>query len=127
MGTMRVGICEDNEGVRNLLKLLLEEYEKQTSRALEIRCYQNGLDALQDSERHDILLTNVIKPQIDGRLLGQEINRRNKRVQIIYVTGCAEDALANLNLPQYRYVRKPFLIKDLYAAITAAIDTYAMR
>lgn len=41
---VRIRICEDNDDVRELLKLLIEEYGKKGNKLFEIKCYKKGID-----------------------------------------------------------------------------------
>lgn len=121
---IRIRICEDNDDVRELLKLLIEEYGKRGNKLFEIKCYKKGIDVLKEDKQYDILLLNVIKAGINGIEIGQEVRRKNKRVKLIYITGCEEEVLIGFNLGEYEYLQKPFDVNDFYKKLDEIVREY---
>ncbi|HEU5018377.1 MAG TPA: response regulator [Pseudolabrys sp.] len=109
-------LVEDEEGLRAL-----------NARGLASRGYSvyeagNGLEAIEvlDKQGHvDLVVSDVVMPEMDGPTLLKELRRRNPEVKIIFVSGYAEEAFAK-NLPseeQYAFLAKPFTLKQLVAAV----------
>lgn len=121
---IRIVICEDNDDVRGLLKLLIEEYGEKESKSLEIKCYKEGVEVLKEGRRYDILLLNVNKHGMNGIEIGQEVRRKNKRVKLIYITGCEEAVFSGFDLGKYIYLQKPFDINCFYRKIDEAIQEF---
>lgn len=114
---MVIGICEDNKGVREVIKLLLEEYAKNKGREIDVRNYANS----KPENDLDILILNVVKPKIDGIALGKEVRRKNKKLKLFYITASAERVLKDAGLTEYAYLRKPFSIDDFCTIIDELI------
>lgn len=112
---VRIGVCEDNESVREVLKLLLANYGKRTGQAIDVMIYPTGDEVL--SANLDILILNVAKPEMDGIELGQEMRKKNEKLQLFYVTACKENELRGYDLGEYAYLRKPFDINAFYRKI----------
>jgi two-component system cell cycle sensor histidine kinase/response regulator CckA len=109
-------LVEDEEGLRAL-----------NARGLQSRGYTvlqagNGVEALEvlDKAGHvDLVVSDVVMPEMDGPTLLKELRRRDPKVKIIFVSGYAEEAFAK-NLPsaeQYAFLAKPFTLKQLVAAV----------
>jgi two-component system, cell cycle sensor histidine kinase and response regulator CckA len=109
-------LVEDEEGLRAL-----------NARGLASRGYTvleagNGLEAIETLEKHghvDLVVSDVVMPEMDGPTLLKELRRRDPELKIIFVSGYAEEAF-NKNLPsqeQYAFLAKPFTLKQLVAEV----------
>src|ERR1017187_9253073 len=110
-------LVEDEEGLRAL-----------NARGLASRGYTvleagNGLEAIDLLEKFDgqvdLVVSDVVMPEMDGPTLARELRRRNPDLKIIFVSGYAEDAFQK-HLPdhgQYAFLPKPFTLKQLVAAV----------
>jgi two-component system cell cycle sensor histidine kinase/response regulator CckA len=110
-------LVEDEEGLRML-----------NARGLASRGYtvieaSNGVEALEELERHgghvDLVVSDVVMPEMDGPTLLKELRQRNPKVRIIFVSGYAEDAFGK-SLPEDErpaFLAKPFTLKQLIAAV----------
>jgi two-component system cell cycle sensor histidine kinase/response regulator CckA len=109
-------LVEDEEGLRAL-----------NARGLSSRGYTvleagNGVEAIEAFARHgrvDLVVSDVVMPEMDGPTLLKELRRRDPNVKIIFVSGYAEEAFSK-NLPsqeQYAFLAKPFTLKQLLAEV----------
>ena len=67
----------------------------------------------------DLVVSDVVMPEMDGPTLLKELRKRNPDLKIIFVSGYAEDAFEK-NLPQgeqFAFLPKPFTLKQLVAAV----------
>jgi two-component system cell cycle sensor histidine kinase/response regulator CckA len=113
-------LVEDEEGLRAL-----------NARGLASRGYtvieaSNGveaLDALEKLEKRggqvDLVVSDVVMPEMDGPTLFKELRRRIPDVKVIFVSGYAEDAFEK-SLPgndRPAFLPKPFTLKQLVATV----------
>jgi two-component system cell cycle sensor histidine kinase/response regulator CckA len=109
-------LVEDEEGLRAL-----------NARGLASRGYtvieaSNGVDAIEVLEKQgsvDLVVSDVVMPEMDGPTLLMELRRRDPAVKIIFVSGYAEEAFSK-NLPaeeQYEFLAKPFTLKQLVSKV----------
>ena len=111
--------------------ILLVEDEKDlralNARGLASRGYtvlqaSNGVEAIEALERHDgnvdLVVSDVVMPEMDGPALLKELRRRRPDLKIIFVSGYAEEAFAK-NIPegQREFLAKPFSLKTLVATV----------
>jgi two-component system cell cycle sensor histidine kinase/response regulator CckA len=113
-------LVEDEEGLRAL-----------NARGLSSRGYTvleagNGVEAIEAFDKHghvDLVVSDVVMPEMDGPTLLKELRRRDPGVKIIFVSGYAEEAFSK-NLPdqeQYAFLAKPFTLKQLVAEVKKTI------
>ncbi|MDP1585596.1 MAG: response regulator [Bradyrhizobium sp.] len=109
-------LVEDEEGLRALNARGL------ASRGYTVLEASNGVEALEvlEKEGHvDLVVSDVVMPEMDGPTLLKELRARDPNVKIIFVSGYAEEAFAK-NLPsqeQYAFLAKPFTLKQLVAEV----------
>src|SRR5262249_14037207 len=110
-------LVEDEEGLRAL-----------NARGLQSRGYTvlqagNGVEALEELERQggqvDLVVSDVVMPEMDGPALLKELRKRNANIKIIFVSGYAEDAFDKglADEKQFNFLPKPFTLKQLVSAV----------
>jgi two-component system cell cycle sensor histidine kinase/response regulator CckA len=119
-------LVEDEEGLRALNARGL------TSRGYTVLEAGNGLEAIDIFDRQgdvDLVVSDVVMPEMDGPTLLKELRQRDPKVKIIFVSGYAEEAFAK-NLPsneqgraQYAFLAKPFTLKQLVAEVKKTMAT----
>jgi two-component system cell cycle sensor histidine kinase/response regulator CckA len=120
-GNGTILLVEDEEGLRAL-----------NARGLKSRGYSvleagNGVEAIEALARHDgrvdLVVSDVVMPEMDGPTLLKELRKDNPGLKIIFVSGYAEDAFEK-SLPdssQYNFLPKPFTLKQLVSAVKDAM------
>jgi len=109
-------LVEDEEGLRALNARGL------ISRGYTVLEASNGVEAIEAFHKHgevDLVVSDVVMPEMDGPTLLKELRRRDPDVKIIFVSGYAEEAFSK-NLPgqeQYAFLAKPFTLKQLVAEV----------
>jgi two-component system cell cycle sensor histidine kinase/response regulator CckA len=114
-------LVEDEDGLRAL-----------NARGLASRGYTvieagNGVEAIEALERQggaiDLVVSDVVMPEMDGPTLLKELRKRNPALKIIFVSGYAEDAFEK-SLPdrsQFEFLAKPFSLKQLVSKVKEAM------
>ncbi len=92
-----------------------------TPRGHRVISASSGAEALSllETEDVDLVLSDVVMPEMDGPTLLKELRQRDPDVKIIFVSGYAEEAFSK-NLPsqeQYAFLAKPFTLKQLVAEV----------
>ena len=106
-------LVEDEEGLRQLNARGL------TSRGYTVLEAGNGVEAIEVLEKSgrqvDLVVSDVVMPEMDGPTLLRELRTRNPTLKIIFVSGYSEDAFQK-HLPadgQFAFLAKPFTLKQL--------------
>ena len=113
LGTETVLIVEDEEMVRRLAIRILE---KQGYKILEA---QDGYDALSKYEYYegkiDLLLSDVIMPNMNGKELFENLRRGRPMLRVLYMSGYSEDAIAHHGVLDEgtNFIQKPFNVDSL--------------
>ena len=109
------------------------ELRKVTVNALRDLGYQvieaaDGHDALQlmdQSERIDLLFTDVVMPRMNGRQLADEALRRRPSLKILFTTGYTQNAVVHNGIldPGVDLIVKPYSIEHLAQKLNEVLGT----
>ncbi len=115
-GTGRVLLVEDEEVVRNFAARALK---RQGYKVLEAG---SGVEALEVMEKNkgkvDIVVSDVVMPEMDGPTLLKELRKKNPDIKIIFVSGYPNDAFkAALGDENFAFLPKPFSLPQLAAKV----------
>ncbi|MBK7409195.1 MAG: response regulator transcription factor [Saprospirales bacterium] len=117
---MRILLVEDEESLRDLIQLNLE------MEGYEVITASDGRKALKYSkEQHfDLMLLDVMLPEMDGFQLCEQIRLTNYEVPIIFLTAkdTPADRVAGLRKGADDYLTKPFNLEELLLRVNKLIQ-----
>ena len=115
----KILIVDDDQNVRHLIKILLNENGYDTAEA------SNGLEALElfKNQFLDLIITDLRMPDMDGMAFLIEAKKREPETPVIILTAYAsiETAIAALKNGVFNYMSKPFKSDDLLHAVKNAL------
>ncbi len=118
MANGKIMVVDDDSNICELLRLYLEKED------FEVCIAENGARALEifDSEKPDLMLLDIMMPQLDGWQVCREI-RKKSSCPIIMLTAKGEvfDKVLGLELGADDYVVKPFEAKEVVARVKAVL------
>lgn len=124
---LRVLVAEDSDTARVILSALIQKMGHHVIQA------SDGIEALAlyDERLPDIILTDVMMPELDGFGLLREIRSRQSRrwVPVVFLTALdgSEKAAAALNEGADDYLLKPVQVNVLQAKLNAFSRTLALQ
>lgn len=117
---MKVLIVEDDEAIANLIKINLSTEGYQCTCVLDGKA---GADYIE-KESFDIVLLDIMLPEIDGYELLEYIKPMGTPVIFLTAKGALDDRIKGLRLGADDYIVKPFQIGELIARIEALLRRY---
>ena len=114
-------LVEDEEAVRAFAA------RARASRGYTVLEAGTGVEALKVAESAgdiDLIVSDVIMPEMDGPTMLTELRRRGLNTKVIFVSGYADDAFAR-NLPEgqeFLFLPKPFTLKQLIETVKSAMS-----
>ena len=118
---IRVLIVEDEKPISNLIRLSL------TKEGFQCTCVYDGgeaADLLERDASYDLILLDVMLPEVDGFELMEYI--RPLEIPVIFLTakGAVPDRVKGLRLGAEDYIVKPFDTVELLARIDVVLRRY---
>jgi DNA-binding NtrC family response regulator len=114
---------EDEETVRNLASAILEDY------GYTVFTAANGAEGLtlceDSSEKIDLLITDVVMPEMSGRALAEKAERLRPEMRLIYMSGYTDDSVVRHGIlaENAAFIQKPFLPDVLASAVREVLDS----
>jgi CheY-like chemotaxis protein len=114
-------VVEDEPAVRELVVRILE------AEGYQVLAAEDGRAALQLLDRHpvrlDLVLTDVLMPQMNGRQLGDALHAQDPGLPILYMSGdIGETTAARRLVPEGApFLRKPFSPTQLMEHVAAVL------
>lgn len=116
---MRILLVEDEENIRDVVKLNLEMED------YEVVATDNGKDALKffNEQHFDLLVLDVMLPEIDGYQICEQVRLTNMDVPIIFLTAkdASSDRITGLKKGADDYLTKPFVLEELLLRVNNLI------
>jgi two-component system, cell cycle response regulator CpdR len=107
---IRILLAEDDESMRVYLHRALERS------GYDVVAVDRGTAALPliSQERFDLLLTDIVMPEMDGIELAQHVASIAPETRVMFITGFAAVTLrAGRVAPEAKVLSKPFHLRDL--------------
>jgi response regulator RpfG family c-di-GMP phosphodiesterase len=92
---------------------------------------RNGLEALQVAAAHrgriGLLLSDVVMPEMGGRLLAEQLTQVRPDVRVLFMSGYTDDAIMRHGISQHRvsFLQKPFTTETLARRVREVLDAPA--
>jgi two-component system, cell cycle response regulator CpdR len=116
----RILLAEDDSSMREYLQRAL------TRVGYEVDAVGCGTEALPllEAARYDLLLTDIVMPEMDGIELAQKASAGDPEIRVMFITGFAAVALqAGRAAPEAKLLSKPFHLKDLVMEVDRLFQT----
>jgi two-component response regulator len=117
----KVLLADDEQGLRDITKKYLER------NGFDVITAKNGAEAIAavDKNVFDIIVLDIMMPEIDGRQVYQYI-RTKYDVPVIFLTalGKEQDVIQGYEIGADEYVTKPFSMPILMAKINSLVKRY---
>lgn len=116
---MRILLVEDEENIREVVKLNLELEN------FEVVATGNGKDAIRyfQEQHFDLIILDVMLPEIDGFQICEQIRLTDMEVPVIFLTAkdAVGDRISGLKKGADDYLTKPFVLEELLLRINNLI------
>lgn len=126
-GNCTIMLVEDDDAVRMFSARALRN---KGYRVLEARSGEAALGIVRNStERVDLVVTDVVMPQMDGPAVVRELRAIAPAIKVIFISGYAEDAFRQ-RLDSERdihFLPKPFNLKQLALKVKEVIPAHIVR
>lgn len=117
---LRFIICDDDSFQLTAMTEMTQKWADERKITVEIKQFSSSDAVLEEysPEHNDILLLDIIMPEIDGLKLAQKLRKIRVDFHIIYMTSTGDFALEAYDVHPYAYLLKPVA----YAAYSDTLD-----
>ena len=121
-GSESILLVEDAEPLRKLAQTFLE------GAGFRVLSAANGEEALEAAAHHpatfDLLLTDVVMPGMNGRVLAEQLLARQPGIRVLYMSGYTDSFIAGHGVLEegIHLLRKPFTEEVLVRKVREVLD-----
>jgi len=121
-GNEKILLVEDNEPVRNMVRMTLLQ------KGYKVFSASGGSEALAvlDSGEggFDLLLTDVVMPEMNGRDLYSRVSERLPEIRVLYMSGYTDNVIVHHGVLDegIDFIQKPFTGQDLSRKVREVLD-----
>ena len=122
-GSGAILLVEDEDSVRTFTKKALELSGYNITEAYD------GVSALkcvnEEKNNYDLIITDVMMPEMDGPTLAGEIKKNNPQQKILFISGYTEnhENLTSLKEEDVYFLNKPFTLEELNLTVKKVIQS----
>lgn len=119
---LRIAIAEDEAEYRMQLTEFLRQYGENYSVEMEVSCFSNGVDLVQDYQpEYDIILLDIAMPDLDGMEAARRIRQVDEQVVLVFITQMAQYAINGYEVGALDFLLKPVNYDVFAMKLTKAI------
>ncbi|HVK01607.1 MAG TPA: response regulator, partial [Gemmatimonadales bacterium] len=120
-GEETVLVVEDEDGVRELVRQILEDHGHAVLSA------RHGRDAMLTAERYerpiDLLVTDVVMPEMGGGELAEKLMARRPDLKVLYISGYTNDEVFRRGIQGAAgFLHKPFTADDFMRRVREVLE-----
>ena len=119
-GTASILLVEDEDAVRTFSTRAL------MNKGYDVLAAENGqaaVNLMTDNDTViDLLVTDVMMPDMDGPTLAKHMRESNPKLKIIFISGYTEDKLKDHMGENIYFLPKPFTLQNLAAKVKEALE-----
>jgi two-component system, cell cycle sensor histidine kinase and response regulator CckA len=121
-GRETVMVVEDNEMVRQMTVDIL------TRRGYTVLEADGGVECLEKLRQHpvpiDLLITDVVMPEMNGKMLYKEVAQILPGLKVLYMSGYTENVIASQGVLEQgvNFIQKPFAPNRLAAKVREVLE-----
>jgi two-component system cell cycle sensor histidine kinase/response regulator CckA len=121
-GSERILLVEDDAAIRGLCAVVLRR------RGYTVDEAPHGEQAMALAARADfridLLITDVVLPGVNGRVVAERIGQMQPSLKVLYISGYTENAIVHTGVldPQVAFLAKPFTPATLLERVRLVLD-----
>ena len=121
-GDETILLVEDEDAVRGLARIVLEKHGYTVIEA------RDAAEALQRNEQCtsqiDLLVTDVVMPQMSGRVLAERLQTLRPKMSVLYMSGYTDDTIVRHGVldANMHFLQKPFTGAGLTEKVRSVLD-----
>ncbi len=121
-GSETLLIAEDEESVRKMIHRVLGQYGYTV---VESSHGEEGLRVAETMEkRPDLLITDLIMPQMGGKELSEKLRAKYPDLPVIFMSGYTDDNIIKKNVKEhlFDFIHKPFTPNEIARKVREVLD-----
>ena len=124
---MRIGICDDSQLDREMIRDLLDLYFADKSIAYQVDLYSSGVDVIhefQEGTAYDIVFLDIYMEKMLGIDVARELRRLHYAGEIVFLTATSDFAVDSYDVAAAGYLLKPHSFDKLCRCMDRVLQDF---
>lgn len=119
---IRIALCDDELDELHLLESVMKQYEGERNLSFRISSFRNGEELTKDWENFDIVFLDIKMGAMDGMEAAKYIRKKDKQVEIIFITSHIGLTKEALSVHAFEYLEKPVNKETIYLQLDEVLE-----
>lgn len=119
---INIAVCDDDIQITDQMQEIITQYKMEKKEDIVCDIFHNGESLLEGEKEYDILFLDIKMDKLDGFETAKRLRKRNKTVEIIYITsygGLTREALA---VHAFDYIEKPLTKEQIFFQLDEVLE-----
>ncbi len=119
---INIAVCDDDIKVTDELQEIITQYKRDRNEAICCDIFYNGESLMAEEKEYDIIFLDIIMGGINGIETAKKLRKKDKTVEIIYLTGYPGLTREALSVHAFEYLEKPVRKDQIYYQLDEALE-----
>lgn len=119
---IRIALCDDELDELSILENVIKQYEEERNLSFRISSFRNGEELITGWENFDIVFLDIRMGGMDGMEVAKNIRKKDKQVEIIFITSHIGLTKEALSVHAFEYLEKPVRTETIYQQLDEVLE-----
>lgn len=119
---INIAICDDDIKMTDEMQEIITQYKMDRNEEICCDIFYNGKSLMSEEKEYDIIFLDIVMEEMDGIETAKRLRKRDKTVEIIYLTGYPGLTREALSVHAFEYLEKPVTKEQIYYQLDEALE-----
>jgi DNA-binding LytR/AlgR family response regulator len=119
---INIAICDDDIVITDEMQEIITQYQRDRNEEICCDIFHDGESLMSEEKEYDIIFLDIIMAGMDGIETAKKLRKKDKTVEIIYLTSYAGLTKEALAVHAFEYLEKPVTKDQIYNQLDEALE-----
>ncbi|WFR59863.1 LytTR family DNA-binding domain-containing protein [Anaerocolumna sp. AGMB13025] len=119
---INIAVCDDDIMVTDEMQEIITQYNKERDEEISCDIFHNGESLMSEEKEYDIIFLDIVMAGIDGIETAKKLRKKDKTVEIIYLSSYSGLTKEALSVHAFEYLEKPVDREQIYKQLDEALE-----
>lgn len=119
---VKIALCDDEAIITDQVNEIIKQYQMERKIEISSDIYYDGESLSLTENEYDIIFLDIYMKGLDGIETAKKLRKRDKRVEIIYLTSYAGLTREALSVHAFDYLEKPVRKEAIFAMLDEVLE-----
>ncbi len=119
---INMAICDDDIMITDEMQEIITQYNKDRNENINCDIFHDGESLIAEDKEYDVIFLDIYMEGMDGIEAAKRLRRKDKTVEIIYLTSYAGLTREALAVHAFEYLEKPVTKEQIYYQLDEVLE-----